>query len=177
MRFVVDKVALGQVFLRVLLAFPVSIIPAILDTRLHPKVALTRRTNGRSLGTFHKAVPFRKSWNIEWKSTVLSSSYVSVPHNLHCTPHNLSSWYSAIKQNRIHLFEKCFFLTHNRLFQYIYHARRTDVLLYLQVCHVEAGGEVMGCTWWCVTTQTQTLFPQHNGQTTRNGSFQSCCEE
>jgi len=43
-RFVVDKVALGQVFLRVLRYSPVSIILPIFHIHLH--VALTERTNG-----------------------------------------------------------------------------------------------------------------------------------
>jgi hypothetical protein len=32
--------------------FPVSVIPPILHTHLQSRVVLTRRTNGRSLGTF-----------------------------------------------------------------------------------------------------------------------------
>ena len=60
-RFVVDEVALRQVFLRVLLFSPVSIIPLMPHNHLHLHVAVTRRTNGRSLGTFHKALLFLKS--------------------------------------------------------------------------------------------------------------------
>jgi hypothetical protein len=41
--------------------FPVTIFPSMLHTHLHLHVALTRRTNGRSLGTFQKAKLFRKS--------------------------------------------------------------------------------------------------------------------
>lgn len=40
MKFVVDKVALLQVFLRVLLLFPPSTIPSIFRTHLHLHVAL-----------------------------------------------------------------------------------------------------------------------------------------
>ena len=61
-RSVMDKVALGQGFFRVLRFYPVNIIPPILHTHLHLHVALTRRTNGRILGTFEKAVVFRKSF-------------------------------------------------------------------------------------------------------------------
>ena len=68
-RSVVDKVAVGQVYLRVLRFSPVSIIPPMLHTHLHLHVALNRRTKGRSLGTFEKAVFFRKSQNIGQKST------------------------------------------------------------------------------------------------------------
>jgi hypothetical protein len=50
-KFVVDKLALGQVFILVLLFSPVSIIPPMLLTHLHLHVALTRRTIGRGLRT------------------------------------------------------------------------------------------------------------------------------
>jgi hypothetical protein len=63
-RFVMDKVALGQVFLPVLRFPPVSVIPSVFHIHFHLHVALTRRTNGRSLGTFQKAVLFRKSGSI-----------------------------------------------------------------------------------------------------------------
>jgi hypothetical protein len=52
-RFVVHKVALGQVFLRVLPFRPVIVIPQLLDTHLHLHAALT---SGQTL--------FRKSRNI-----------------------------------------------------------------------------------------------------------------
>jgi hypothetical protein len=71
-RFMVEKVALGQAFVLVLRFLPVSIIPPKLRSRLHVRVqlrvGLTRRTNGRSLGTFQKATIFRKLRNIGWKS-------------------------------------------------------------------------------------------------------------
>jgi hypothetical protein len=53
-RIIVDKVALGQVFLRVLPFYPVSIIPPMLHIHLHLHVALTRRAKGRRLGSFQK---------------------------------------------------------------------------------------------------------------------------
>jgi hypothetical protein len=59
MIFVVDKVALGQVFLRLLRFPPVSIIPPVLHTHLYLHTVLQRRTNGRSLGTSQKAMLFR----------------------------------------------------------------------------------------------------------------------
>jgi hypothetical protein len=46
--------ALGQVFLRALRFSPPNIIPPMFDTHLHLHVDLTRRTNGRILGTFQK---------------------------------------------------------------------------------------------------------------------------
>jgi hypothetical protein len=39
-------------------------------THLHPHVATTRRTNGRSLGTFQKAMLLRKSESFAWKCKV-----------------------------------------------------------------------------------------------------------
>ena len=60
-RFVMDKMTMGQVLLQVLRFSPVSIIPPILHTHLHPHLDLTRKTNVRSLGTFQTAMFFRKS--------------------------------------------------------------------------------------------------------------------
>ena len=53
------KVALGQVFLQAFLFCPVSINP--LGCMFMLSAALTRRTNGRSQGTFQITVLFRKS--------------------------------------------------------------------------------------------------------------------
>ena len=53
-RLLVDKVTLGQVFLRVLRFSAVIIIPPMLPTPLYLHVAVNRRTNGRSLGAFQK---------------------------------------------------------------------------------------------------------------------------
>ena len=50
---------IGTDFFRVILFFPVRIIQPILHTHLH--AGRTRRTNGRSLGTVHKAILFQKS--------------------------------------------------------------------------------------------------------------------
>jgi len=63
-KFVKDKVAGRQAILRVLRFSPVTVFPSMLHTHLHLHVALTRRTNGRSLGTFQKAKLFRKSRGI-----------------------------------------------------------------------------------------------------------------
>jgi len=59
-RFVVEKKALGQVCLPVLLFSPVSVIPPMLHTH-HLHAALSRMTNGQSLGTFVKTKFYRKS--------------------------------------------------------------------------------------------------------------------
>lgn len=58
MIFVADKLALGHVFPRDLLFSPVSIILTVLHARTHLHVALTRRADGLSLGTFQNAVFF-----------------------------------------------------------------------------------------------------------------------
>jgi len=68
--FWMGNLALGQVFLHVLQRSPVSIIPSTFRTRLHVHVALTRRTNGRSLGTFHKAMRLRKYGSITQQITI-----------------------------------------------------------------------------------------------------------
>jgi hypothetical protein len=67
--FVVDQSGVGAGFHRVLLFTAVSIIPLGFHTYLHPHVSLTRRSNGRSLGTSPEAVYFRKSGSIGWKNT------------------------------------------------------------------------------------------------------------
>jgi len=52
----VAEVALRHVSLPVLLFSPVSVIPPMLHTHLHPHVACSiRQTSGRSLGTFQKS--------------------------------------------------------------------------------------------------------------------------
>ena len=61
----VDEVALRQVSLRFLPFSPVNIIPPMLRTLLHLHVALTRNSNGCSLGTYHKALSLLKNWHIK----------------------------------------------------------------------------------------------------------------
>jgi hypothetical protein len=46
---VVEKVVLEEVFRRVFRVYPVSIIPPEVNTLLHLRVTVTRKTNGRSL--------------------------------------------------------------------------------------------------------------------------------
>jgi hypothetical protein len=41
-RFLVDKVAMGQVFLQVPWFFPVTVIPSVLHSHIHPPAALLR---------------------------------------------------------------------------------------------------------------------------------------
>jgi hypothetical protein len=68
-KFVVDEVTLGQVFLPTLGFSPVYITPSVMLTHLHLHLAVTGGTNGRSPGTFQKAVLFRKSGKVGYKST------------------------------------------------------------------------------------------------------------
>ena len=51
-------------FLQALLFPPVNIIPTLLHSHLHLQVALTRGTNGESLGTFHTTMIFNTSRSI-----------------------------------------------------------------------------------------------------------------
>jgi hypothetical protein len=69
LRLVVDKFALENVYLRILLVSPVSIILTVLHTHLHINIALTRRTNWRSLRPLETATLFRKVENTGQKST------------------------------------------------------------------------------------------------------------
>ena len=61
--FMMDKVALAQSFLTVLLFPPVTIIPPMVHTGLH------LNTTVLSLGTFQKAVLLRQSGSIGSEST------------------------------------------------------------------------------------------------------------
>jgi hypothetical protein len=65
-RFAADKVALGQVLLRILRFSPASINPPILHTDLHLYVAISRRTNGRSMGIFEKPWSLGNRGGMEW---------------------------------------------------------------------------------------------------------------
>jgi hypothetical protein len=58
-RFVVCKVPLGQILLRLLPFSPVIVTAPMLHIRLR----LTRRTSGRSLGNLQKSSPFSEIWN------------------------------------------------------------------------------------------------------------------
>jgi len=66
-----DEVTLGQVALSASV-FPCQYIPPVLHTILRLYVALTTRTNLRSLGIFQKAVLFCKSGSSCWKRTSIS---------------------------------------------------------------------------------------------------------
>jgi len=59
-KFVMDEVALREGFLWRLRLAPTSIIPAALHTHLPMPNTLTRKTNGRDLGTAQKPMLYRK---------------------------------------------------------------------------------------------------------------------
>ena len=54
------RVAVEQGFLRVVLLYPISVVPPMLRA-LHVHVSFTSRTSGRSMGTFQATVLCRNS--------------------------------------------------------------------------------------------------------------------
>ena len=80
-RFVVDEVALGQVFLRVIQFSSASIIRESLLSRLHLHVVLRRKTNGPSMGTFQKQCSFGK-WAEFDRNVRAALSYAEVQSTL-----------------------------------------------------------------------------------------------
>ena len=73
MEFVAYRMALRQFFLRLLLFSPVTTIPPTLHAHLHLHVSLNKRTDGRVLRIFLKALPFRKSDAIVYRLTSILS--------------------------------------------------------------------------------------------------------
>jgi hypothetical protein len=57
LRFVMDRIAVGLVFLRILRGFPVTTISPMVRTHLHPHTAVSRRTSGRGLESFKHSCP------------------------------------------------------------------------------------------------------------------------
>jgi len=78
-RFVVDNMALGQVFLRIIRVSLVDIIPPMLHARLNLHVALVGRTNGDSPGTFQKQSFFGNQRALDRK---VHSLFVCVLHSV-----------------------------------------------------------------------------------------------
>ena len=70
--FLVYEVALRQAFLPALRFYLISVIPPLLYTHRRLNVALTGRTNDRSLEAFKKAIFFRQQGSSRWKSTFTS---------------------------------------------------------------------------------------------------------
>jgi hypothetical protein len=68
---VVDRVALGHVFLQVLGFSPVYIILSVLHTRLYLHVAVNRKENGAKLGNLQDARLFRTAKSIKQKLLLL----------------------------------------------------------------------------------------------------------
>ena len=62
MRFVVEKMTLVQVFLRLRRVCPANTISAMLHDHFYIHVVLTRRTNGRSLGTYSALSAIGEHW-------------------------------------------------------------------------------------------------------------------
>ena len=81
-KFAVENVVAGQVFVLVLRFWPVSDIPSMLHT-FHFSTTVTRRTNERSLGTFNRML-FRILESIDRKvlSHECQSSKVKLCHDL-----------------------------------------------------------------------------------------------
>jgi hypothetical protein len=71
-RFVVEKVALTNVFLLLCRFSPVHIIPTVLHIVLHPHAVLTNGTNGKDLARCQKAKLFRKSEALDRQDMSLS---------------------------------------------------------------------------------------------------------
>jgi len=57
--FMVDRLVLGLVFIRILLFSPVPTMPPILRSNLHLNAALSRKTKRRNLGTSNKQWYFK----------------------------------------------------------------------------------------------------------------------
>jgi hypothetical protein len=88
----VDRVALGQVTLRVTRLSPVSVIAPMLHTKLHRHVCLTSGANERSLETFQKAVLFRKFGSISYKSNLTFLSGYLKRHAAICSADTDGVW-------------------------------------------------------------------------------------
>ena len=69
-RAVVEKLALGQGFLRTFRLSLISIIPFVLHIHLHLHVAPSSRTNGRSVGTFKKQCSFGNQGSMNRKAFI-----------------------------------------------------------------------------------------------------------
>lgn len=75
--FVVEEIALVQVFLRVTRSFCDSIIPSVLHAHLHLQVTLTKRIHGRSLRPFQRSVLLKQSGSIRFSVLHNSTRFLS----------------------------------------------------------------------------------------------------
>jgi hypothetical protein len=98
------KAALWLVFFLVLRYSPVRTIPPTIYLHLHLHKALTRGTNGPSLGTVLKSMLFRKPWSIRTQTEYvfvvpdrLAARIIQVTPKQydrgHCVPGSCISWY------------------------------------------------------------------------------------
>lgn len=99
-RFVVDKVALGQGFLRVFRVSPVSIIPQMLHIYLHLRVAVSGRTDGWSPRAFqigNALSKFEKQWMQKyWNCFVLKGLRKAVSLQSHTATVDLAARTCAV---------------------------------------------------------------------------------
>jgi len=103
--FVADKVALGQIFLTVLLFPPVSVIPPVLHTHFHLHAALNQKDKRAKPGNLQKTMLFGMSKC--YRSLILTSvTRVTAPSpNSNCL-HGLTLLLTTI--HRVHpIFSNC----------------------------------------------------------------------
>jgi hypothetical protein len=74
-KFVVDDLEMGQVYLRARLCPPVNIIPPVLPTYLHPYVGRNRRPNGEAWEHSEKQFSFGNWGALHIKILPLSSIF------------------------------------------------------------------------------------------------------
>ena len=91
-KFVVDNVALGQVFLRVVPFSFASIFPLMLQTRLHFNLTLVRRTSGQAWG-LSKIWRFGYQCSIKLRRYAFKGDILQKAKKSHCRPvYNSQLW-------------------------------------------------------------------------------------
>jgi hypothetical protein len=114
---------------------PASITLPMVHTHFHRHAALTRKTNGRSLGNFQKPMPFWESVSIGQKSTFAQSSKCSQTMftrrtSGHCPGTSTAIWVSVIPRNNINVLP----LTISQTFSYFFpflHLPHLSVFIHL----------------------------------------------
>ena len=84
MMFVVNRLSVGQVYFPVLRFYPVSIIPSVLRAHLYLYAALTRGTNGQSLGDLLKSSALSEVRGLSIKEYRYASLNVGGIHSEKC---------------------------------------------------------------------------------------------
>lgn len=93
MGFVVDEVVLGHDVLRIISVSPVIVIPSMLHTPLNIHIALTKRTNCRSLGICQKTkMPFQKSGALDTYVCTLSLGKQKIVMDFKSVANNEERW-------------------------------------------------------------------------------------